>query len=409
MTATATPLAPRRRKPLLTILALLVMAGAIGAGTWYWRIARFYESTDDAYVNTHIVSVTPQIVGTVKAVTVQDTDIVEVGQLLVELDGNDAKIALEAAEAELAQTVRRVHNVYATNNTLEAEIAVHRATRARHAAEVSKARDDVETRDGLIASGAVGKEELKHAQTNLQVANAALDATDAAIATALERLSANKTLTAGVSVPEHPEVRRAAARVQEAHLAWQRTRIVAPIAGDIARRQVQVGQRVQPGAPLLSVVPLTAVWVDANFKEGQLRKMRIGQPAKVMADLYGKKVVYDGRVAGFGAGTGGAFALLPAQNASGNWIKIVQRVPVRIELEPAQLAVHPLRVGLSMVVEVELRDVQGDAPLDPVPATHVSATEIFDEQLSAAQARIDEIILSNLTGASPDIAGGATR
>lgn len=399
-----TLVAPERRKPLLVILGIIVFAGVIAGGLYYWRVARFYEQTNDAYVTAHVVTVTPQVSGTVRAVQVRETQHVEAGQLLVALDEADTRIALEGAEAELARTVREVRTVYANNATLAADIAVHRAAYLRASADIIKAQDDLATRQALISTGAVGKEELKHAEVALNTARAAIEATQAGISAATERLEANRTMTDGTSIERHPAVARAAARVREAYLAWSRTSILAPITGDVAKRAVQVGQRIQPGTNLLSLVPLDEVWVDANFKEGQLRKMRIGQPVKLIADLYGGSVEYDGSVVGFGAGTGSAFALLPAQNATGNWIKIVQRVPVRIEIDRDQLTAHPLRVGLSMQVEVDVHD-GGGAGLSPVPDTaHVSSTDIFDGQNSAADARIAEIITANLAPQKSGIA-----
>ncbi len=395
MTTNAT-IDPRRRSPLLLALTLLCLVAAAAGGAWYWLIGRYYEHTDDAYVNAHVVQVTSQTTGTVREIKVQDTDRVAAGQLLIELDPTDAALALDAAEAALAHTVRQVNAVYATNGTLQADLAAQKAALARAQTEAAKAQDDYATRAALVATGAVGKEELKHAEAAVGTARAAVAATRAAIAAAAERLATNRTLTAGVDVRAHPEVQQAIARVREAYLARARTRILAPLAGDVAQRAVQIGQRVQPGEPLLSVVPLSEVWVDANFKEGQLRQMRVGQPAKLVADLYGDRVGYDGHIVGFGAGTGAAFALLPAQNASGNWIKIVQRVPVRIALDPEQLAAHPLRVGLSMDVTIDLHEVDGDAPLDAPAAEHVSRTTIFDEQLAAVEQRIDEIVQDNL-------------
>ena len=399
-----TPIARSKRRPLLAIVLLLCLAVAAGGGLYYWRVARFYEHTDDAYVAANVVEVTPQVTGTVVAVTVRDTDSVRTGQLLVELDPADTRIALDQAEAELARTIRQVRTVYANNETLAADIAVRKAELARARSELAKARDDLDTRAALVDSGAVGKEELKHAQAGLAVAEAASSAAEAAIAAAEERLAANQALTDGIVVEQHPEVQRAAARVRETYLGWSRTRILAPIDGDIAKRAVQVGQRVQPGSNLLSVVPLAHVWVDANFKEVQLGDMRSGQPARLTADVYGNKVEYDGVVVGLGAGTGAAFALLPAQNASGNWIKIVQRVPVRVEIDPAQLAAHPLRVGLSMEVEVDLHDRSGES-LHEVPAqTERSRTHIFDDLAKAADLRIAEIIAANLGPRGPGVA-----
>ncbi|MGE0483010.1 MAG: efflux RND transporter periplasmic adaptor subunit [Gammaproteobacteria bacterium] len=399
-----TPIARRRRRPLLLLIALLVLATAAAAGNWYWQVGRFHEFTDDAYVAAHVVAVTPQVAGTVVAVNVRDTDRVARGDLLVELDPADTRVALDGAEAELARALRQVRTVYAANDTLAAEVAVRRAEHQRAVTEVDKAEDDFATRAALVGSGAVGKEELKHAEAALAAARAALATTTAAIGAAAERLAANRALTDGVDVAHHPDVLRAAATVREAYLAWARTRILAPIDGDVAKRAVQVGQRVQPGSNLLAVVPLDRVWVDANFKEVQLADMRVGQPVELTADVYGDDVVYHGTVAGFGAGTGAAFALLPAQNASGNWIKIVQRVPVRIELERDELAAHPLRVGLSMQVEVDVHDTSG-AGLEAAPRSNeAQRTDVFDDLAEAADQRIDAIVAANLGAAGDGVA-----
>ena len=389
----STPIARNRRKPLLGLLLLLCVLAAAGGGFYYWTVARFYQHTEDAYVSANVVEITPQVTGTVVVVAVRDTDRVGVGQLLVQLDPADTEIALQQAEAELARSLRQVRTVYAENSTLAADIAVRRADLKRAQADADKAHDDLETRAALVQSGAVGKEELKHAKSALATAEAAQHSAAATIAAAEERLAANQTLTEGVSLEQHPEVQRAAARVREAYLAWARTRILSPVNGDIAKRAAQVGQRVQPGSNLLSVVPLEQVWVDANFKEVQLRDMRIGQPVTMTADLYGDDVEYHGHVVGFGAGTGSAFALLPAQNATGNWIKIVQRVPVRIELDSAEITANPLRVGLSMDVSVEVRDTSGPRLREVVAAdAERSRTHIFEDMTKAADLRIAEII-----------------
>ena len=391
-----TPLPRAKRRPLLGLLFVLCLLAAAGGGAYYWLIARFFEHTDDAYVSANVIAVTPQVTGTVVAVAVRDTDRVNSGQLLVQLDRADAEIVLQQAEAELARTLRQVRSVYAGNETLAADIAVRRAELKRAQADADKAQSDLDTRAALVVSGAVGQEELKHAQAALATAEAARNTAVAAITAAQERLSANQVMTDGVALEEHPEVQRAASRVREAYLAWSRTRILAPVDGDIAKRAVQVGQRVAPGSNLLSVVPLEHVWVDANFKEVQLRNMRIGQPAHMQADMYGDEVEYHGRVVGFGAGTGSAFALLPAQNATGNWIKIVQRVPVRIELDGAELQAHPLRIGLSMAVNVEVRDSSGPQLREAVAAdAERSRTHIFDDLTQAADLRIAEIIARN--------------
>lgn len=391
-----TPLARERRKPLLALVMLLVLAGCIGGGIYYWLVARFFEATEDAYVSTNVIEVTPQVTGTVRAVNVRETEHVDAGQLLVELDASDAQIALDAADAELARAVREVRTWFANNDTLAAEVVVKAAEHTRLLTDVKKAQDDFATRESLVASGAVGKEELKHADAARSAANAAVGAARAGIAAAEERLAANHAITEGTTIAQHPAVMRAAARVREAYLAWSRNRIMAPMGGEIAKRAVQVGQRVQPGSNLLSVVPLDKVWVDANFKESQLQRMQIGQPVTLIADVYGKKIKYRGHVAGFSAGTGSVFALLPAQNATGNWIKIVQRIPVRVDLDPELLRTHPLRVGLSMQVEVDVHDSLGPALMKATPMTHVTRTEIFDGQTTAADAQIERIITANL-------------
>lgn len=399
MTANApadTPIPRRRRRPLLLFVAVVVLGAAIAGGTWYWKVGRFYQYTDDAYVAAHVVAVTPQVGGTVVAVNVRDTDRVDHGDVLAELDPADTRIALDRAEAELARVLRQVRTVYAANDTLAADITVRRAEYQRARTEVEKAEDDYATRAQLVDSGAVGKEELKHAEAALATARANLTTATAAINAAEERLAANRALTDGIDIAHHPDVMRAAAMVREAYLAWSRTRIVAPIDGEVAKRTVQLGQRVQPGGNLLSLVPLEHVWVDANFKEVQLADMRVGQPVEVTADLYGGDVVYHGRVIGFAAGTGSAFALLPAQNASGNWIKIVQRVPVRVALDPDELAAHPLRVGLSMQVTVDVHDTSG-SDLEAVPrGAEPQRTSVFEDAAHAADLRIESIIAANL-------------
>ena len=334
-----------RKKTLLAVIATFAV-GAIAYGS-YWSIALNHaESTDDAYVNGNVVQITSQVPGTVVSVANDDTDFVKSGTTLVQLDTADAKVALDEAESQLAKTERQVRNLYATSAQLAATLRQRDAERAR-------AADDLNRRERLAASGFISSEALQHDRTTLHVA-------DAAVGAAREQLAAQQALVEHTTVDSHPDVRSAAAHVREASLTYSRTTIAAPVSGYVAKRAVQVGQRIAPGTPLMAVIPLDAVWVDANFKEGQLKQMRVGQPVKLTADLYGDKLEYHGKVAGFGAGTGGAFSLLPAQNASGNWIKIVQRVPVRIALERGEIAEHPLQVGLSMQVKVDTHDQSGD-------------------------------------------------
>ena len=392
---TKQPMNPKRKFLLIGLTVFFLIAGiAYGA---YWALhGRYFEETDDAYVQGNLIQITPQVAGTVLSIAAQDTDLVKAGQTLVTLDPSDAKVAMDQAKAQLAQTVREVRTLYANNGSLQANVALRQADAARSAAEVARLQDDVLRRQSLTATGAVSKEEMQHALAALTSAKSALAATKAAVTAAQEQLMSNRSLTEGTSVEEHPNVQRAAARLREVYLAVRRADLPSPVTGYVARRSVQVGQRIAPGTPLMAVIPLDEVWVDANFKEVQLREMRIGQPVSLTADVYGKKVEYHGKIAGFGAGTGAAFALLPAQNATGNWIKVVQRVPVRISLDANELHAHPLRIGLSMIAEVDLHDQDGKILSDSVNTAPVSTTAVFQQDDQGADQLIDQIITANL-------------
>ncbi len=397
---------PKRRRALLGLAALTLLAGLAWAG--YWAVyLRHYESTDNAYVQAPLVQLTAQLPGTVVAILADDTDRVKAGQPLVRLDPADARVSLERAEAQLAQTVREVRTLYVANSSLAATTRLREAEVARARAELARALDDVERRQPLLASGAVGGEEMKHAQATLAVARSALAGAQAAAAASREQASGNSVLTDGIALDRHPNVERAAAAVREAWLALQRTELAAPVAGQVARRSVQVGQRIAAGAPLMSIVPLDQAWVEANFKENQLRRMRIGQPVTLHADLYGDKVSYRGRVVGLGAGTGSAFALLPAQNATGNWIKVVQRVPVRIELDGKQLAERPLMVGLSMEATVDIAE-QAGAPVASGANTRTTTLQSSEPAEDPAGRLVQEIIRAN-RGQAPMATGAAAR
>jgi len=285
-------------------------------------------------------------------------------------------VALEQAESQLAKTVRQVRNLYATSGQLAANVR-------QRDAELARAADDLSRREKLAASGFISSEALQHERTTLK-------ASDAAAAAARQQLAAHQALVDNTTIENHPDVRNAAAKVREASLAYSRTTLPAPVSGFVAKRNVQLGQRIAPGTPLMAVIALDDVWVDANFKEAQLRQMRVGQPVTLTADLYGDKLAYHGRIAGFGAGTGGAFALLPAQNASGNWVKIVQRVPVRVALDKSELTTHPLQVGLSMQVKVDTHDRSGDRLPRLARVQSADARDVFagvepsaDERVSA--------------------------
>ena len=400
---------PKRKKVLTAIAAVVVVAG-LGLGAYEWLVASHFENTDNAYVQGNVIQITPQIGGTVMAILADDTDFVKAGQPLVRLDPADARVALEQAEANLAQAVRQVRTLYANNGTLAAQIALRDAdvVRAktdisRAQSEVARANDDLNRRQALSGNGAVSGEELNHARTTLANAKSALAsaqasvvAAQAGVSAAKEQLTSNQAMTEGTSVEQHPSVQAAAAKVREAYLATQRATLPAPVDGYVARRTVQLGQRVAAGTPMMSVVPLSQVWVDANFKEVQLRNIRIGQPVHMTADVYGSKVEYKGHVAGLGVGTGAAFALLPAQNATGNWIKVVQRVPVRVALDADQLGRNPLRVGLSMDVTVDVTQKDGKSLADAPREAPLTATAVYASDESGADVQVRRVIAANV-------------
>jgi membrane fusion protein, multidrug efflux system len=378
----------QRRRTWLILLAVALVVIALLVLAWWLLYARYYESTDDAYVSGDLVNVMSQVSGTVVSIGADETDRVAAGQELVRLDATDYRIALEDAEQQLARTVRQTHTVFANRDQLLAVVGERRA-------DLAKAQMDFDRRKNLTKSGAVSGEELGHAQDAL---NAARDG----LLAAQKNLSASESLVGRTGVADNPDVQAAATRVERAWLNVSRTSVRAPVSGYVARRSVQLGERIAPGSPLISIVPLQRVWLDANFKEVQLRNMRIGQPVRVVADLYGGHVEYHGRVAGLGMGTGAAFALLPAQNATGNWIKVVQRVPVRITLEPSELSRYPLRIGLSTEARVDVHDTNGEQLAQSVPSKPVLATRAYDVDRSEIRTQIAQIIRDNtLEGGAP--------
>jgi membrane fusion protein, multidrug efflux system len=393
--APAAPVGNPRRKKALTGLAAAVVVAGLGWGAYEWLVASHYESTDNAYVQGNVIQITPQIGGTVMAIYADDTDFVKAGQPLVKLDPADAKVALDQAESNLAQTVRQVRTLYANNGSLAAQVQLREADIAKAQSEVARAADDLARRQSLVGNGAVSKEELNHSQTQLADAKSALAAAQAGVTSAREQLASNQAMTEGTTVEQHPSVQAAAGKVREAWLAAQRAALPAPVDGYVAKRTVQLGQRVAAGAPLMSIIPLNQVWVDANFKEVQLRKIRLGQPVKLTADVYGKKVEYHGTVEGLGAGTGSAFALLPAQNATGNWIKVVQRVPVRVALDANEVAKNPLRVGLSMDAEVDVSKQDGKTLADAPRSSPVAQAQVFSSVDNGADAEVRRVIVAN--------------
>ncbi|WP_312415146.1 HlyD family efflux transporter periplasmic adaptor subunit [Comamonas sp.] len=388
------PAAQPRKKWLLRLTGLVVVLGA-AYGIYDWMVNSHFEETDNAYVQGNLVQIAPQTAGTVQSILADDTDYVKEGQALVRLDPADAKVAFEQAKANLAQAVRQVRTLYVNNGSYTAQIAQRQAEVAKAKNDLVRAQSDFKRRQALTGNGAVSKEELSHAQSQVDAAQAAVNAAQAAVNTAREQLASNQSLTEGISVNDHPNVQAAAAKVREAYLAMQRNELVSPVSGVVGKRSVQVGQRVAPGMPLMTVVPMNQLWVEANFKENQLRNLRLGQPVKMTADLYGKKIEYSGTVEGLGVGTGSAFSLLPAQNATGNWIKVVQRVPVRISLDPQQVQAHPLRVGLSMLVDVDIQNQDGKLLADVPRKEPLVQTNVYDVQDEGADAVIAQVIASN--------------
>ena len=359
----------------LVTLAIVVVAG------WWFVSGQYRESTENAYVDGNVVSVTAQVSGVVTAISADTTDYVTAGSPLIKLDDTDTRLALARAEAQLAKTVRQARSQYAAVNQGRANLRMREI-------ELARVKSDLAYRKDLVGSGAVSGEEARHAEDTVRAAAAALDA-------ARHQLAGSIAQVDQTTVETHPEVLAAASQVRDAYIAAYRTAVPAPVTGVVTKRSAQVGQKIGPGVPLMSVVPLDRLWVNANFKESQLRNIRIGQPVRLYADVYGDDVVYEGTVIGQDAGTGSAFSLLPAQNATGNWIKVVQRVPVRIVLDPAQVARHPLQLGLSMKVVVDTSKRDGSRLVAAGAKPHSYRTDVFDGELARADDVVQKIIQAN--------------
>lgn len=371
----------KQRRSALALLTLLFVAIGIGWAAYWFFVLRHYESTDNAYVAGNQVQIQSQIAGSVMTVNVDNTDFVKSGTILVELDPRDAQLALEKAKTTLANSVRQSHQQIVNSRQYQANINMKRS-------ELVRLQNDLKRREVLGSSNLIGKEELQHAREAVVSAKAALDV-------AIEQLNANNAIVLDTPLSKQPAVEQAATEVRNAWLALQRTKIVSPVDGYVSRRSVQVGSQITTATPLMAIVPSQGMWIDANFKETQLADMRIGQPAKVTTDFYGKDIVFNGTVVGLDMGTGSAFSLLPAQNATGNWIKVVQRLPVRVALEPTQLEQYPLRLGLSTEVTVDTLNKDGKVlakGMREAPAYHTSALAI---DISPADKIVTEIINSN--------------
>ncbi len=371
----------KRTKILILIAVIFIVLGALWAAYWVLVLAK-REQTDDAYVNGNKVVVSAQVSGTVVAVLADDTQLAKAGQVLVRLDPVDAQTSLDRSASALAQAVRQVRQEKSMADQYDSVIETRRFELARAMADLAK-------REPLLADHAIAPEEVRHARESVEIARAALSQ-------AVRQSRASHALVDGAAVQENPAVLQAKAAYRDAWIAVHRNAVVAPVTGYVAERSVQLGQHIQAGQALMTVIPLNALWVDANFKEVQLRHLRIGQPAQVRSDLYGGSFIFHGHVKGMAAGTGAAFALLPAQNASGNWIKVVQRVPVRIQIDDKDLQKSPLRVGLSATVTVDTTNRDGPVLAAKAADAPVGDTEVYTQDLDKANAEADAVVLRNL-------------
>ncbi|MZI92900.1 HlyD family efflux transporter periplasmic adaptor subunit [Vibrio sp. CAIM 722] len=371
----------QKRKKSLTIFALVLLIAAISSSFYYFNFVVGEEETEDAYVNGNLVQITPELTGTVTRINVDDGDYVKQGQPLVYLDDADANIAFENAEANLGQTVRQVRALF--NDLEQAKAVVKTKTIA-----LEQAQSDYNRRKNMVKAGGLSREELSHARDVMNSASQDL-------AAAKQQLQARKAAVQNTTVETHPLVKAAIANVKKTYLDKRRTVLVAPVSGYVAQRNVQVGQRISQSSTLMSVVPLNQVWVDANFKETQLTDMRLGQKVNLISDLYGDDVVFHGTVESLGIGTGSAFSVLPAQNATGNWIKVVQRLPVRIKLDAKELTAHPLRIGLSMTAEVDTSNKEGALLSRTSSDKALFKTDVYSQSLAGVESLVDRIIDEN--------------
>lgn len=371
----------KRKAVLIAITAAFVVAGAAWAAYYQLVLAR-EEVTDNAYVGGNLVTLSAQVTGNVDAIRADETQMIKAGDPLITLNAIDADLALSQAQARLGNVVRQERERYASVAQYDAVIEQRRLA-------LATAQGNLSRRAPLAADHTISGEDLVHAKQ-------AVDDAKAALMVAQRQAESAKSGVAGVSLASHPAVLSARGDVLQAWLAVRRNAVVAPVSGYVAKRSVQLGTHVTPGTPLMSIVPLDQLWVDANFKESELRNIRVGQAATIETDLYGSKVVYHGKVLGMSAGTGSAFSLLPAQNATGNWIKVVQRVPVRITLDPKELAAHPLRIGLSTTVTVDTSHSEGATLDQPMAASTVYTTEALSQPVDEAEKMADAIIAQNL-------------
>jgi len=370
----------KRKKAFGIFFFILIITTALTALYWFFFL-KDYQSTEDAYVNGNQIVISSQVAGNVRQINVENMDFVHAGDVLLELDDTDYQLSFSQAQNTLVSAVRQISQLGYTVKQLEATVQANQPA-------VTKAQGDLARREQLGKSGAIDKESLQHAREAVMTAEANLKAVK-------NQLAANKSLLMNVPLKEQPEIQKAISSVKQAWLNLQRTKITSPIDGYVARRSTQVGQKVAVGSALMAVIANDQMWVDANFKETQLKDMRIGQPVKLSFDLYGHDVKFDGKIEGIEMGTGSAFSVLPAQNATGNWIKVVQRVPVRISLDPQQITRYPLRIGLSTLVEVNIADTKGEMLSQQKRTAPLYATNTLSYDESAVENLIEKIIRDN--------------
>ena len=370
----------KRKKAFGIFFFILIITTALTALYWFFFL-KDYQSTEDAYVNGNQIMISSQVAGNVRQINVENMDFVHAGDVLLELDDTDYQLSFSQAQNTLAGAVRQISQLGYTVKQLEATVQANQTA-------LTKAQGDLARREQLGKSGAIDKESLQHAREAVMTAEANLKAVK-------NQLAANKSLLMNVPLKEQPEIQKAISSVKQAWLNLQRTKITSPIDGYVARRSTQVGQKVAVGSALMAVIANDQMWVEANFKETQLKDMRIGQPVKLSFDLYGHDVKFDGKIEGIEMGTGSAFSVLPAQNATGNWIKVVQRVPVRISLDPQQITRYPLRIGLSTLVEVNIADTKGEMLSQQKRTAPLYATNTLSYDESAVENLIEKIIRDN--------------
>ena len=371
----------QQRKKGLSIFILLLLLIAIGSAAYWFFFIKGFEETEDAYVSGNQVMVSAQVAGNISKINVDNMDPVQAGDVLLELDDTNAKLSFEQAKSNLANAVRQVSQLNYTVKQLKSAVRANEIT-------LAQAQGNLNRRVQLVKDGAIDKESFQHAKEAVELAKANLT-------TSQNQLGANQALLLDGPLSEQPQIQSAVSNLKQAWLNLERTKIRSPIKGYVARRNAQVGQAVSVGGALMAVVTTDQMWLDANFKETQLTHMRIGQPVEIHFDLYGKDKTFNGKVIGIEMGTGSAFSLLPAQNATGNWIKVVQRVPVRIQLDPQQLSENPLRIGLSATVKVDVSDSQGETLRDQAPTTTLYSTNVLQYDESAVNNLIESIIRDN--------------